>query len=53
MPAKRLTEELESPARREGARLFGVGPVERFKGAPRGHHPLDLTWPGRWRVLTN
>lgn len=37
-----LTEELETLARNEGARLFGVAPVERFQGAPPGHHPLDF-----------
>lgn len=37
-----LRKELETLARNEGARLFGVGPVERFQGAPAGHHPLDF-----------
>ncbi|MDN5348468.1 MAG: epoxyqueuosine reductase [Clostridia bacterium] len=37
-----LAEELETLAKKEGARLFGVAPVERFKGAPQGHHPLDF-----------
>ena len=26
----------------EGANLVGIAPVDRFDGAPRGHHPRDL-----------
>jgi hypothetical protein len=37
-----LTKELEAIAKIEGARLFGIAPVERFKGAPSGHHPSDF-----------
>lgn len=34
--------ELERIASREGAALLGVAPVERFDGAPSGHHPRDF-----------
>jgi len=34
--------ELERLASAEGAVLFGVAPVERFDGAPPGHHPRDF-----------
>lgn len=40
--AKDLERKLSRIARREGARLFGVAGVERFTGAPPGHHPLDF-----------
>lgn len=33
---------LQELAEREGASLMGVAPVERFEGAPRGHHPRDF-----------
>lgn len=39
---QRLTARIRRYARRGGAHLFGVAPVERFAGAPRGHHPADL-----------
>ncbi|MGB9660912.1 MAG: hypothetical protein ACPL5F_02690 [Moorellaceae bacterium] len=48
---KSLTEELETLARGEGARLFGVAPVERFQGAPPGHHPLDFLSEARCVVV--
>lgn len=35
-------KELETLARQGGARLFGVAGVDRFEGAPAGHHPSDL-----------
>lgn len=37
-----LKSELENLARSLGVRLFGVAPIERFEGAPSGHHPLDF-----------
>lgn len=37
-----LLAEAKEFTLREGAMLFGVGSVERFDGAPRGHHPSDL-----------
>ncbi len=36
------TRSIEQKARMDGARLFGVAPVQRFAGAPRGHHPRDF-----------
>jgi epoxyqueuosine reductase len=33
---------LEKVTFSEGATLFGVAPVERFAGAPSGHHPRDF-----------
>lgn len=38
----RLTQRIRKFALDNGAHLFGVAPVERFEGAPRGHHPTDL-----------
>jgi epoxyqueuosine reductase QueG len=37
-----LTEEVKDLARREGAYLIGVADVDRFEGAPRGHHPAEI-----------
>jgi len=37
-----LTASIRTFAIDNGAHLFGVAPVERFEGAPRGHHPTDL-----------
>jgi epoxyqueuosine reductase len=46
-----LTTELTSMAKAAGASLMGVAPVERFEGAPKGHHPQDLL-PGAKSVFT-
>ena len=46
-----LTGELSSMAKTAGASLMGVAPVERFDGAPKGHHPQDLL-PGARSVFT-
>lgn len=46
-----LTRELIDMAKADGASLAGVGPVERFDGAPQGHHPRELL-PGAKAVLT-
>lgn len=46
-----LTQKLAGMARRAGAAVVGVAPVERFSGAPKGHHPSDLL-PGATSVLT-
>jgi epoxyqueuosine reductase len=46
-----LTDELTNMAKAAGASLIGVAPVERFDGAPRGHHPQDLL-PGTRAVFT-
>jgi len=37
-----LTLEMKALAREQGAHLVGVASVDRFEGAPRGHHPTDL-----------
>ena len=37
-----LTLEVKALARAQGAHLVGIAPVERFEGAPEGHHPADL-----------
>ncbi|MGQ9854915.1 MAG: hypothetical protein ACUVTG_16125, partial [Candidatus Oleimicrobiaceae bacterium] len=45
-----LTVEVKALAKAQGARLVGVAPVERFAGAPKGHHPADLL-PGARSVV--
>lgn len=45
-----LTQEVKDYALSHGAHLVGVAPVERFEGAPRGHHPADLL-PGAKSVV--
>jgi len=45
-----LTDEAKEQAKRFGAHLVGVAPVERFEGAPKGHHPTDLL-PGAKSVV--
>ncbi len=37
-----LTDELRELALREGAYLIGFADVDRFQGAPRGHHPAEI-----------
>jgi len=37
-----LAERIKSFTKEEGAHLVGIAPVERFEGAPSGHHPNDL-----------
>ena len=46
-----LTRELLDMAKTGGVSLAGVAPVERFDGAPRGHHPAELL-PGAKTVFT-
>jgi epoxyqueuosine reductase len=46
-----LTREMVDMAKGLGASLVGVAPVERFAGAPTGHHPAELL-PGARTVLT-
>lgn len=46
-----LGSELSSMAKAAGASLVGYAPVERFEGAPPGHHPVDLL-PGARTVAT-
>jgi epoxyqueuosine reductase len=46
-----LTEEVKALARAEGAHLVGIASVERFEGAPSGHHPTDLLRDARSVVV--
>jgi len=46
-----FTHELTAMAKAQGASLVGVAPVERFQGAPSGHHPTDLL-PGARVVVS-
>ena len=46
-----LTRELHDMASAAGASLAGVASVERFDGAPKGHHPRELL-PGAKAVFT-
>ena len=38
-----LTEQVKNLALEQGAHLVGIASVDRFEGAPRGHHPEDLS----------
>jgi epoxyqueuosine reductase QueG len=46
-----LTRDLSERAERAGASLSGVASVDRFDGAPKGHHPCELL-PGAKTVFT-
>ena len=37
-----LTRLVKEFAQENGAELVGIAPVERFEGAPAGHHPHDI-----------
>jgi len=37
-----LTNEVVTWLKANGASIVGIGPVERFDGAPKGHHPRDF-----------
>jgi epoxyqueuosine reductase QueG len=37
-----LTDDIKHLARKQGAHLVGIASVDRFEGAPKGHHPTDL-----------
>ena len=37
-----LTEDLKSKAKKLGADLVGIAPIERFEGAPKLYHPQNL-----------
>jgi epoxyqueuosine reductase len=43
--------EIKDMARRSGADLCGIAPVERFEHAPAGFHPSDI-YPGTKSVIT-
>ncbi len=46
-----LASEVKEFAIKQGAHLVGIAPVERFEGAPKGHHPTDLL-PGARSVVS-
>ncbi len=46
-----LTSEMITMAKSAGASLVGVASIDRFDGAPQGHHPCALL-PGARAVLT-
>ena len=48
--ASDLTAAVKALAREQGAHLVGVASVDRFAGAPRGHHPTDMV-PGAQSVV--
>ncbi len=45
-----LTSEIIERLKGDGARLVGISNIERFDGAPRGHHPQDFV-PGAKSVV--
>lgn len=45
-----LTAAVKDLARAQGAHMVGIASVERFAGAPKGHHPTDLL-PGARSVV--
>ena len=45
-----LMVEVRTLARGQGAHLVGVASIDRFDGAPKGHHPTDLL-PGARSVV--
>jgi hypothetical protein len=46
-----ITNEVKDFAIQKGAHLVGVASVDRFEGAPKGHHPTDLL-PGAKSVIS-
>lgn len=51
MPDIAITQELKELAIQKGAHLVGVASIDRFGGAPKGHHPTDLL-PGAKSVVS-
>lgn len=37
-----VTDKIKKFATDNGVHLLGVAPIDRFRGAPRGHHPTDF-----------
>jgi epoxyqueuosine reductase QueG len=37
-----LTRDVRGVAIKQGASIIGIGAIERFDGAPKGHHPQDI-----------
>ena len=48
---KELTKHVKKMAFNKGVDMIGVAPVERFQGAPKGHHPADVL-PGCESVIS-
>ena len=48
---EKLTNQVITYLKDEGASIVGIAPVERFDGAPKGHHPCDFI-PGAKSVIT-
>ncbi|HTU03201.1 MAG TPA: hypothetical protein VMG58_15330, partial [Candidatus Sulfotelmatobacter sp.] len=46
-----LASELTSMVKGAGASVVGIASMDRFEGAPRGHHPAHLL-PGAQSVIT-
>ncbi len=46
-----LTAEVKQRALDQGAHLVGIASVDRFDGAPKGHHPTDLLRSARSVVV--
>ncbi len=46
-----LTNEVITWLKTNGASIVGISNVERFEGAPKGHHPCDFV-PGARSVIT-
>ena len=51
MSESEFHHELFQMIRGQGANVVGVGPAERFAGAPKGHRPEDIV-PGARSVVT-
>lgn len=51
MTRETLTREVNKLLKGNGATLVGVASVDRFEGAPRGHHPQDFI-PGAKSVIS-
>jgi epoxyqueuosine reductase len=46
-----LTQFVKKTAFSKGVDMAGIAPVDRFKGAPKGHHPVDVL-PGCQSVIS-
>ncbi len=51
MKVRELTQQVKKIALRHGVDMVGIAPVDRFHGAPKGHHPLDVL-PGCQSVIS-
>jgi len=48
---KELTKHLKQMAFSKGVDMIGIAPIERFQGAPKGHHPAEVL-PGCESVIS-